>query len=197
MLKKLYHWMGQKIYSPYADVILGILFYIEAIFFFPTDPMLIFYCITRPNRAITYATIATIGSSLGGLTGYGIGYALWESVGEQIIHAPIVNYIMSPSTFYFLRQQYQTYEYWAVLIAGFTPIPYKAATLSAGFCKLSIIPFIICSALARGFRFYLFAFAIKWWGPSMKQYIDRYFNLLVILFIILVILGIWALKLNY
>lgn len=183
--------MGRKVYSPYADFFLGILFYLEAIIFLPTDPMLVFYCLEQPHRSFTYATIATLASGLGGITGYFIGYTLWESFGEEIIHAKLINYILSPTTFYYLRNQYQTYEHWAVLLAGFTPIPYKAATLSAGFCKLSVIPFIIFSIIARGSRFFMVALILRLWGPEIKQHIDRYFNLLVFLFIVIVVLGIW------
>lgn len=194
MLKKLYYWMGKKVYSPYADYFLGFLFYLEAIFFVPTDPMLLFYCIERRNRAFTYALIATIASGLGGITAYWIGYTLWATMGEQIIHTNIINYILSPSMFYYIREQYRAYEFWAVLLAGFTPIPYKAATLSAGFCKLSFIPFVICSFIARGSRFFLIALIIKLWGPQVKQYIDRYFNLLLFLFIMMIVLGVWVIR---
>src|SRR5665647_259645 len=127
-VKRVYNWMGTRVYSRYADVTLGVLFFLEAIFFIPTDPMLIMYCIERRDRAYYYATIATVCSVLGGLAGYYIGYTLWLTMGQQIIHHPMVRYIMTPQTFNHLCELYKKYEALAILAAAFTPIPYKAAT---------------------------------------------------------------------
>jgi membrane protein YqaA with SNARE-associated domain len=186
--------MGAQVYSPYATPILALLFYLEAIIFLPTDPMLIVYCIERRDKAYRYATVATLSSVLGGITGYGIGFMLWHTVGPQIIHSSVVNYIMTPAMFHYLKSLYHQYEGWAILVAAFTPIPYKAATLSAGFCNLSLAPFIIASLIGRGARFYLYAITISIWGKQIKEYIDRYFNLLVLLAMILIMGAVWLLK---
>lgn len=193
-VKRVYDWMGNRVYSPYGDVILGLLFYLEAIFFIPTDPMLIMYCIERRDKAYYYATIATVCSVLGGLTGYYIGYTLWQTMGQQIIHHPMVSYIMTPQTFTHLCGLYKKYEALAILAAAFTPIPYKAATLTAGFCNLSLMPFIIASLIGRGARFYLYAITISIWGKQIKQYIDRYFNLLVLLAMMVIGIAIWLMQ---
>jgi len=173
---------------------LGRAFYLEAIFFIPTDPMLIMYCIERRDKAYYYATIATITSVLGGLTGYFIGYYLWLSAGQQIIHHPLVSYVMTPQTFHHLCDLYKKYEALAILAAAFTPIPYKAATLTAGFCNLSLAPFIIASLIGRGARFYLYAITISIWGKQIKQYIDRYFNLLILFVMVLLVGIIWFIQ---
>lgn len=186
--------MGTKVHSPHADFMLGFLFFLEAIFFLPTDPMLIFYCLEQPKKAFRYATIATVSSVAGGTAGYLIGYYLWHFAGHHIINHPWVNYIMKPDTFHYICHQYKLYEYWAIFIAGFTPVPYKAATLTAGFCRLSLIPFILVSFLARGARFYLYAISISIWGKQMKQYIDRYITRLVLLALVIVIVGFYFIK---
>jgi len=191
MLERLYGWMGKKVYSKHATLLLGVLFYLEAIFFLPTDPMLVFYCIERRKRSFWYATIATISSVLGGITGYFIGYFLWQTVGPKIIHSFYVRYIVSPDTFLYLCAQYKKYEHIAILIAGFTPVPYKAATLTAGFCQLSFIPFVIFSLIARGARMFLLAAIIYKWGVHMKKYIDRYLTLMVLLTVVIVGFVIW------
>lgn len=191
MLKKLYDYLAQKVHSPYATPILGLLFFIEALFFIPVDPILIMYCIEKRNKAFLYAAVATVCSVLGGMTGYALGWWLWEYAGEQILNAPYVSYVIPKPTFYYLCQQYQTYEAAAIMIAGFSPIPYKAATLSAGFCKLSFMPFVFYSLISRGGRFFLVAGAIHVWGARMKYYIDHYFNLLVVLFILVTAGAIW------
>ena len=183
--------MGSRVYSPYADFILGFLFFLEAIFFLPTDPMLILYCLNRQKKALYYATIATVASVLGGITAYFIGATLWDIAGEQILQNRLVNYVVTPSTFSYLTEQYRQYEWWAILAAGFTPIPYKAATLTAGFCKLSFIPFVICSVIARGARFYLLAITIILFGNRIRQSIDRYFNIIIILTTLAIAFSIW------
>lgn len=186
--------MGQKVHSPYAEPFLGVLFFTEAIFFLPVDPILILYCLERPKRSFRYATIATVSSVLGGMAGYLIGFSLWQTAGPQILNSRLVSTIMSPATFASLAQKYEVYAHWAVLIAGFSPVPYKAATLSAGFCKISFLPFVFFSIIARGARFFMFAIAIVIWGPQIKKFIDRYFNFLVVLTMALIAGAIWLLK---
>ncbi len=190
-IKKFYDWMASCVYSPYADITLGFLFFLEAIFFLPTDPMLIMYCINRREKAFRYATIATISSVLGGITSYFIGAMLWDVAGEQIIHNKIVNYVLSPATFTHLSQQFRQHGWLAILVAGFTPVPYKAATLTAGFCKISLIPFILCSIVARGARFYLLAAAIKILGVRIQQSINHYFNIMIALTALAIIFSLW------
>lgn len=156
--------------------------------------MLIVYCIEHRKKAYWYAFLATVGSVLGGITGYIIGYWLWESLGQTIIHNRFVNKIIKPDDFSYLCDLYKEHEYLAIFIAGFTPVPYKAATFSAGFCKLGFIPFVICSFFARGARFFLYAIVISIWGEKIKEYLDRYFNLLVLLIILLISVSIWLCK---
>lgn len=184
LLKKSYDWMGSKTASTHADWWLAGLFFIEAVFFIPVDPILILFCVENRKRSFSYATIATISSVLGGVFGYFIGAVLWNSVG-----ALLVSWILSPQTFANAVKQYGLYQNWFVLIAGFTPFPYKAITLSAGFCRLSIIPFITCSLISRGARFFLIAGLLRIWGKQVKDFIDHYFNQLVLLFAVLIIVG--------
>jgi membrane protein YqaA with SNARE-associated domain len=190
-INRSYEWMGSTINSAYADYILCFLFYLEAIFFLPTDPILILYCLERRDRAITYATIALIGSIFGGMTSYALGAFLWDAYGQHIIHNHLVNYILTPERFYHLAALYQEHEWFAIFMAGFTPIPYKAATLAAGFCKISFAPFVICSIIARGSRFYLLAIICKIWGHRIKDSVQKYFNLILLFAVILIALTVW------
>ncbi len=191
MLKRTYRWMESRVYSRYAEVLLAVLFYCEAIFFIPTDPMLIFYCMERRDRSFRYATIATLASVFGGVTGYMIGYKLWLSAGDAIIHHSFFSNLVSPERFIYLCEQYKQHQYLAILLAGFTPIPYKAATLTAGFCRLSLFPFIVCSLIARGGRFYIYAYVIQRWGGSIKDKIERYSTLSLLITITVIIVTIW------
>jgi len=176
--------MGYKVHSRYADVWLASLFFIEAVFFIPVDPLLILYCIQNRKKSIYYATIATISSVAGGIFGYVIGAVLWNSIGIKL-----VSWFISEGAFARAVQTYKLYQNWAVLIAGFTPLPYKAITLSAGFCSLPFLPFIACSLISRGARFFLVAGLLRIWGEQVKYFIDRYFNQLVLLFVFLLIVG--------
>lgn len=186
LIRRVYDWMGTKVESPYADWWLIFLFFIESSFLLiPVDPLLILYCITKPSKSLYYATITTLSSVVGGLFGYLIGAVLWKSIGIVL-----VKWLISEATFYQLVAKYKIYQNWAVLFAGFAPVPYKAVTISAGFCNLAIIPFTICSFIGRGGRFFLIAASIWMWGPRIKIFIDKYFNHLVVAFTVIVILSI-------
>lgn len=188
-IRQLYDWMGRQTENPYGVWVLGIFFFIEAIFFFPADPLLILFCVENQKKSFYYATIATLASVAGGVAGYYIGFLVWNAIGQKMVAM-----ISSPATFTHLCQQYKIHQTWAVLVAGFTPIPYKLVTLTAGFCKLPLLPFIACSFIARGARFYLVGGAIYLWGAKIKDSIDRYFNLLVLLFIVLIVLTLFVLR---
>ena len=188
-IRRLYDWMGSFVHSPYGDFILAAFFFIEAIFFFPSDPLLILFCIERQKKSLYYATVATFASVLGGIAGYYIGLSVWEVIGQRL-----VTIFSTQETFNHLCVQYKLYQNWAVLIAGFTPLPYKLVTLTAGFCKLPLLPFIVCSFIARGARFYLVAGIIYIWGATIKEYIDKYFNTLVFAFLLLVVLTVVIFK---
>ena len=124
MLKRMYYWCGQQVHTIYAVPLLALLFFVEAIFFIPVDPLLILYCIEDRMQSFYFATVATFSSVAGGLMAYFIGYAIWESCGKLL-----VNILFTPETFNNAIRYYEQYESWAVLIAGFTPVPYKACLL--------------------------------------------------------------------
>lgn len=189
-IRAIYDWMGKKAHSKHGIAWLCILFFIESSFFIiPVDPLLILFCVEHRKRSFFFATLATASSVLGGIFGYMIGFLLWDSIG-----AKLVDLFISQETFQVAVNRYTIYQAWAVLIGALTPVPYKAITISAGFCKLPIIPFIVYSIIGRGARFYLLAGAIYVWGAHIKEFIDKYFNYLVVAFTLLVVLSCLALK---
>lgn len=185
-LKRLYDRLSECVDKPHSTSILALLFFIEAIFFVPVDPVLIVYCLHKQKKAFYYALLATLASVAGGITAYMIGFALWESIGGKMIRL-----LFTPQQFELVLEYYRSYQTWTVLIAAFTPLPYKLVTLSAGFCKLPLIPFTICSLIGRGSRFFLVAGTIFVYGKQVKDFIDRYFNLLVLLFTVLIVVTLW------
>lgn len=180
VLKRMYHNFGLYAQSPYGTPLLAGLFFIEAIFFVPVDPLLLVFCLKQRHRSFFYATVATLASVAGGVAAYMIGYAVWASFGQWL-----AGLLFSPAQFQQAIDYYRRYQNWAVLIAGFTPVPYKLITLTAGFCKLPLVPFIICSFISRGARFYLLGGIVAMWGEKLNIYIDRFFNILVLLFTLL------------
>lgn len=189
-IRRIYDWMGSKAHSRHGLVWLFALFFIEAsVFIVPVDPLLILFCVEHRKKSFFFASLATTASVLGGIAGYMIGYLLWDTIG-----AKLVDLLISQATFQKVVHRYHVYQAWAVLIGAFSPIPYKAVTISAGFCKLPLIPFIIYSIIGRGARFFMVAGAIYIWGAHIKLFIDKYFNYLVIAFTLILVLSCVVLK---
>jgi len=189
VVRKLYKSLSAYVHRPFASIIFAFLFFIEAIFFIPVDPILIMFCLERRSQSLFYAAVATLSSVLGGFMAYLIGSTLFDTLGLRII-----NIFSSMETFNRITNLYRSYESYAVLFSSFTPFPYKIVTLSAGFCKLPLIPFITCSLIGRGARFFLVAYIIKKHGAQVQQFIDRYFNYLVIIFTLFILLCMVFLK---
>jgi membrane protein YqaA with SNARE-associated domain len=93
-----------------------------------------------------------------------------------------------------IELQYKQYGFWGVLVAAITPIPYKVFTISSGFFRFDFSSFLFASVIGRSFRFFLVAGLIYAFGPAIKSFIDKYFNLLTIVFTILLVGGFILLK---
>jgi membrane protein YqaA with SNARE-associated domain len=156
----------------HAPRLLGALSFAESSFFpVPPDVMLAPMSLARPEKAWHYALLTTVASTLGGMFGYLIGLFAFELV------EPLIRDAGYWGAYQRAGEWFETWGFWAVLLAGFSPIPYKVFTISAGVIGMSFVPFIIASAIGRGSRFYLVAGLMKWGGPRMEQalrnYIDR------------------------
>ncbi len=184
--KHLYEWMLSWSESPYGVPALFCLAFAESSFFpIPPDVLLIGLTLGSPGQGLWYATVATIGSVLGGALGYGIGL-----YGGR----PIVKKFMGQERMDLVHDYFQRYEAWAILIAGFTPIPYKVFTIGAGAFYVDFKTFMVASLISRGARFFLVAGAIQLAGPWMKEVIEGYFNIFTIVFMVLLILGFWVVR---
>lgn len=172
--RKIYDWAAQKAVSRYAPFWLGVVFLLEMVFFLPLDALLMLFCWENPKRRYLYALVATISSVVSGLVGFLVGYWLWDIVGSYVI-----GHLISESYFNRFVEHYNQFENWAVLIGSFLPIPFKIVSLSAGFCKLALIPFIGCVLLARASRFFLIAKLMHLWGEQIKGFVDRHFNRII------------------
>lgn len=184
-LHLLYHWTLKWSSHPRATwALFGIAFIESSFFLIPPDVLLIPMTIANPRRWIWHATITTVGSVLGGIFGYIIGVALWESVGVAIVKfyhfEPVVNAI---------KETYHAHAFITVFTAAFTPIPYKVITITAGLFRISLLTLIIASLIGRGLRFGLVAALLGFFGEQMKQFIERYFDILSFLFLGILIAG--------
>ena len=190
IIRKLYDWVLSWADSPYGSYAVFILAFAESSFFpIPPDVLLIGLAISAPTRAFRFALICTSGSILGGIVGYMIGYFGYEAIGR-----PIVDFYNGQEVMERIKQTYDELGFWGVIIAAITPIPYKIFTISSGFFTFSFTQFLVASAIGRTIRFYAVAALIWKFGPNIKKFIDKYFNLLAIAFVILLIGGFVLIK---
>ena len=191
LLRSLYNWTLKKAEHKYSSWVLSIVSFAESSFFpIPPDVLLIPMIIAKRTKAWTYAFICTLSSVFGGVVGYAIGFFLFNSIGILI-----VEFYHLTNSFNTFENYYKEYGMLIVLGAGFTPFPFKFITIASGVFNLNIFLFIFTAFIARGFRFYLLAILLFIFGEKIKFLIDKYFNILAVLFFILLIGSFMLMKL--
>ena len=191
-IRKIYNWTLSLAERKFSGLWLGLLSFAEASFFpIPPDVLLIPLCLGKMKKAFKFAFICSIASVLGGIAGYVIGAYAWDELSRFFFE-----YIpgFTPEKFDQLKAWYEEWGWPLVFIAGFSPIPYKIFTVASGVLGMALWPFILASAVSRSARFFLVAFLLAKFGEPMKEKIDKHFNLLALLFGLLLIGGIVALK---
>jgi len=190
-MKKIYLKILDLCSKNYSEKVLYFLTIIESIFFpIPSDIFMMPIQLVKRNRAIQIGLWVTLCSVIGGVIGYYIGYYFFDVFGNKII-----SFYGYQDKFIKLTESIsKEFEFWIIFTAGLTPIPYKLFTLSSGFAKFDIIIFIIASFVSRGLRFLTISFLIWKFGEKIKFFIDKYFNTLSVLFLILLILGFLSIK---
>lgn len=192
LIRRLYDWVLHWAETPYGTPALATLSFAESSFFpVPPDVLLIALDLGRPARSFYYATVCALASVIGGMLGYFIGTALWH-----LLSGFFFGYIpgFTPEVFDKAQGMYETYGFAAVLIAGFTPIPYKVFTIASGVFGMSFPLFVLASAISRSARFFLVSALIYFFGEPIKKIIDKYFDLLSVAFVVLLVLGFLAIK---
>lgn len=152
---------------PHAPRYLAGISFAESSFFpIPTAVMLLPMALAKPAQAWRLAALTTLFSVLGGILGYFIGLGLYELVEPWFSHyaAQIQN----------AREWFSEYGVWVVLMAGFSPVPYKVFTITAGSLSMPFIPFVIASIIGRASQFFLIAALVRWLGPQMEPRIRQY-----------------------
>ena len=190
MLRSLYDWVlgwADRKHGPWA---LSIVSFTEASFFpIPPDPLLMALCLGNPRKSWRFAFYCSAFSILGAAAGYLIGYWVWELVGEFFI-----THVITAEIFTTVSGKYSENVFGAVLAAAFTPIPFKAFTVTAGVFKVDFPAFIAACAVGRTARFAIIAFLLSVFGTKVKLLIDKYFNILTVIFFMLLLAGALLLK---
>ena len=189
-LKRTYNWTLEKAQHKNAKWYLSLISFAESSFFpIPPDILLIPMALASKANALFYAFICTLFSVLGGILGYAIGYFFYNSVGIYI-----VDFYHLENSFNIFESYYKEFGILIVLGAGITPFPYKFITIASGVFGLNIFLFIIVSIIGRGLRFYLIAILLYFFGEKIKLFIDKYFNILTIVFFILLVGSVFIIR---
>ena len=189
-MQRAYSWMMRTAAHDKAPQALFWVSFAESSFFpIPPDVMLIPMVLAKPAKAWVYATICTVGSVLGGIVGYAIGYFLYETIGLWLIQA----YGLA-TQFEAYRAAYNEWGLWIILIKGLTPIPYKLVTIASGAAAFNFWVFIAASIVTRGARFFLVAALLYWLGEPIREFIERRLTLVTTAFVVLLVGGFVAIK---
>jgi membrane protein YqaA with SNARE-associated domain len=184
-LRKTYDWILDWSTTKYALPALAILSFAESSFFpIPPDVLLIAMVVAVPMKAFRFAAVCSVASVLGGMFGYFLGWQFMDLVGT-----PIVEFYHFQEQFAKIGSWYEEYNAWAVGAAGFTPLPYKVFTLAAGAFEINFPVFVLASLVSRSARFFIVAGLIYKFGAPVKVFIEKYFNILSIVFIVLLFAG--------
>ena len=191
MIQRLYDWTLSLAEHRHALWVLAFVAFLESSMFpIPPDIIMIPMIIARPNRAFVIAGVALGASVIGGLLGYAIGALAFEALGEPILTALGKADAMSE-----FATRFNDVGFWAVLIAGVTPFPYKVITIMSGVTAMPLGTFIATSILARGLRFFLVALLLWKFGAPVRDFIEKRLPLMFTLAVALVLGGFFAIKL--
>ena len=199
-LRKLYDWVLKWADTKYGIPALFFLAFAESSFFpIPPDVLLIALAMGNKSKAFRFALVCSIGSIIGGIAGYSIGHFSWWA-SEGIFSSLALFFFdhvpgFSVDIFQKIQSQYELNNILIVFTAGFTPIPYKIITITAGAFNINFPMFLLASSVSRTARFFLVSFLIWKFGEPITDFIDRYFNLLTIIFTILLVGGFLVMKL--
>ena len=181
----LYVWTLKWAEHKFAPRILALLTFAESVFFpIPPDVLLAPMVLAKPEKAWRLATLTTVSSILGGTVGYLLGFMMFEPWIQ-----PLITEFGYQDRIDIAMNWFAQWGVWVVFIAGFSPIPYKLFTLSAGFLQMAFLPFLLASAIGRGMRFFLVAGLIKWGGTAMETKLRQWVDVLGWIIVAVIIIG--------
>lgn len=170
---------------PKAPWFLGGLSFAESSFFpVPPDVMLAPMSLAKPSKAWYYASLTTITSVLGGILGYFIGVFAFDFI------APILHDYGYYERYELAKSWFEAWGFWAIFLAGFSPIPYKIFTIASGVIGMAFLPFLIASLFGRGMRFFMVAGLMAWGGAPMEKKLHQYMDIIGWIIVVLAVV-IW------
>jgi membrane protein YqaA with SNARE-associated domain len=194
MVRRLYQWVLHWADTPYGTPALALISFAESSFFpIPPDVLQIALSVSRPKRSFYYASVSALASVTGGVLGWFIGFALWAAVGDFFCqYVPGVTY----DNVDYVGQLYRDNAVMALFGAAFTPIPFKVFTIAAGVFHqyVPLTTLIAVSLVGRSTRFFLVATCIFFFGPSVKSFMERYFEVATLALFLAVVAGFLAIK---
>jgi len=160
--------------------------------FFPIPPDLLLIPMVLADRKAAWrlATLCTAASVVGGIAGYMIGYFLFEAIGQWVIDL----YRLGPQ-FHEMQVAFEEHGAEILFLAAATPIPYKLLTITAGVAHQNLWVFVVASVLGRGLRFYLVAGMLYWFGPPIREFLEKRLGLVTTVFAVALVGGFLAIKL--
>jgi membrane protein YqaA with SNARE-associated domain len=165
--------------------VLAALSFVESsVFPIPPDVLMIPMILAAPQRAFLIAGVCTAASVLGGVAGYGIGYFFYEQVGR-----PVLESLGKAEAMDAFNARFNDVGFWAVLVAGLTPFPYKVITIMSGWTAMPMATFLVTSLIARGLRFFIVAALLWKFGAPIRDFIERRLGLMFTLFVALLVGG--------
>ncbi|MBR2693042.1 MAG: DedA family protein [Thermoguttaceae bacterium] len=189
-MRRLYDWVLSWSYSPFGPSVLALVSFAESSFFpIPPDPLQIALSIERPRRSFRYALISAVASVLGALLGWVIGHALWGWLEPYFVPN-----IISEAHMLKVRDFFDSWGFWALFAAAFTPLPFKAFTITGGMMAMPIPAFVVACFVGRSLRFFAVAALLFFFGPSVKGFIDKYFGILSVIFLVMLVGGFYLIK---
>lgn len=179
MLRPLYNRTMALADHPKALWWLAAVSFIESsVFPIPPDVLMIPMILARPSRAWLIALVALVASVLGGVLGYMIGAFFYESLGQPILEAMGKAHAMEE-----FNVKFNDFGFWAVLVAGITPFPYKVITIMSGWTGMPLGTFIATSVLARALRFFIVAGLLRTFGTPVRSFIEQRLGLVFTAFV--------------
>ena len=184
-LRFLYNWTLELANNPRAIWLLGFVSFIEAIFFpIPPDILLIPMILANIQKAWFYAFVATITSVMGGLVGYAVGFLAYSEIAE-----PLLISLGKQSAMILFSNSINENGFLIVLTAGISPIPFKVVSIMSGFTQMPLLVFLVSAMLGRATRFFVVATLLKYYGETIKSFIETYLGWLFLVFMVFIFVG--------
>ncbi|MCB0385709.1 MAG: DedA family protein [Bdellovibrionales bacterium] len=184
-VRRMYDWLMKWSDHRHASIALASLAFIEAVFFpLPVDPLLAAMGTAKPKKALWFSLNATFFSVLGSLAGYLLGWLFWEA-SQDFFFA----YVFAPEKLNIVLEKFQANAYLAIFLAGFTPIPYKVFAIAGGIANVGLAPMIVGGLLGRGMRFGIIGVCLYFFGPKVREALDKYLERFTLIFGVLVVLA--------